>query len=117
MGKNKKGMSPDMSIIIATLALFKNIEQGGGYLKQLKSGILQKKIKESADKEQELFDKEEIILTGSNVYRNPEEIQPEFTKSPFLTKNVRKTLLKTLVLRRLSEKIEKKLEKDKKVPL
>ena len=83
----------------------------------LKAGTIQRKIKESAAKEQELFDKEEIVLTGANVYRNPGEIIPEFQKHPFLQKNERKTLLEPFILRRLSEKIEKKLIKTKKVPI
>jgi len=90
--------------------LFKNIEQGGGFLKQLKAGTIQKKIKESAEKEQELFDNEEIILTGVNTYKNPEEIMPPFQKNPFLEKNVRKTLINPIIAKRLSEKIEKNLQ-------
>ncbi|WP_299314849.1 methylmalonyl-CoA mutase subunit beta [uncultured Aquimarina sp.] len=89
------------------LSLFKNIEEGGGYLKQLKSGIIQKKIKESSEKEQELFDKEEVILTGANTYRNPEEVTPTMQKNPFLEKKVRKTLVSPIIKRRLCEKIEK----------
>ncbi len=91
------------------LSLFKNIEESGGYLKQLKSGTIQKKIKESAEKEQELFDKEEIILTGANTFRNPDEVMPELQKNPFLEKNVRKTLVSPIIKRRLCEKIEKNI--------
>lgn len=89
------------------LSLFKNIEEGGGYLNQLKSGIIQKKIKESAEKEQELFDKEEIILTGVNTYKNPKELTPPLQKPPFLEKTMRKTLINPIIKRRLCEKIEK----------
>ncbi|GAA4274573.1 methylmalonyl-CoA mutase subunit beta [Aquimarina gracilis] len=91
------------------LALFKNIEQGNGFLSQLKSGKIQQKIKESAQKEQELFDNEKIILTGSNKYQNTKEIVPEFQKSVFPEKKVRKTLLEPIVKRRLSELIEKNI--------
>ncbi len=90
------------------LLLFKNIEEGGGFLQQLKSGIIQKKIKESSKKEQELFDDEEIILTGTNKYQNPEEHIPELQKPVFIEKNVRKTLLQPIIKQRLSEEIEKK---------
>ncbi|WP_405205835.1 methylmalonyl-CoA mutase subunit beta [Aquimarina sp. LLG6339-5] len=89
------------------LSLFKNIEESGGYLKQLKAGTIQKKIKESADKEQELFDKEEIILTGANTYKNPEEVIPPLQKSLFKEKNIRKTLINPIITRRLCEKTEK----------
>ncbi|MEW7291376.1 methylmalonyl-CoA mutase subunit beta [Aquimarina sp. 2304DJ70-9] len=92
------------------LSLFKNIEEGGGFLNQLKSGTIQKKIKESALKEQELFDNEEIILTGTNKYRNPEEITPTFQKQVFSEKKVRKTLLEPVLKRRLSHFIDKKTQ-------
>ncbi len=91
-----------------SLDLFKNIEQGGGFLEQLKSGNIQRKIKESAKKEQELFNEEKIILTGANKYKNAKEVPPEFQKSVFLEKKVRKTLLEPILKRRLSELIEKK---------
>ncbi|WP_108868753.1 methylmalonyl-CoA mutase subunit beta [Aquimarina aquimarini] len=90
------------------LALFKNIEDSGGFLKQLKSGTLQKKIKESATKEQELFDNENIVLTGTNKYQNSNEHIPEIQKPIFPEKKVRKTLLAPILTKRLSEKIEKK---------
>ncbi len=92
------------------LSLFKNIEEGGGFLHQLKSGIIQKKIKESALKEQELFDNEQIILTGTNKFKNPEENIPTLQKSVFLNKKVRKTLLEPIATRRLSHFIEKKMQ-------
>ena len=88
------------------LELFKNIEEGGGFLNQLKSGIIQKKIKESAEKEQELFDNEKIILTGSNKYKNPEEHIPDFQKAVFPKKKIRKTLLSPITTTRLTQKIE-----------
>ncbi len=91
------------------LTLFKNIEQGGGFLNQLKSGNIQRKIKESARKEQELFDKEKIILTGSNKYQNTKEVIPEFQKTVFHEKKSRKTLLEPVIKRRLSELLEKNL--------
>ncbi|WP_025741434.1 methylmalonyl-CoA mutase subunit beta [Aquimarina pacifica] len=91
------------------LSLFKDIEKNGGFLNQLKAGKIQKKIKESALKEQELFDNQEIILTGSNKYKTTNEVIPSFEKVVFPEKKVRKTLLEPLIKRRLSEKIEKKI--------
>lgn len=44
------------------LVLFKNIEANGGFLKQLNEGVIKRKIQESADKEQELFDSGKEIL-------------------------------------------------------
>ncbi|MHA7057992.1 methylmalonyl-CoA mutase subunit beta [Aquimarina sp. M1] len=91
------------------LVLFKNIEKAGGFLKQLKEGTIQKKIKESADKEQELFDNEELILTGTNKYQNTDEVTPRLQKNPFLEMVQRKTLVNPIIRRRLCEKMEKKL--------
>ncbi len=92
------------------LLLFKNIEEGGGFLSQLKSGTLQKKIKESAKKEQELFDNQTITLTGANKYVNPEEVSPALQKPIFSEKNVRKTLLEPITKHRLCEVIDKKTQ-------
>ncbi len=91
------------------LSLFKDIEENGGFLHQLKSGTIQKKIKESAKKEQELFDQEKIVLTGTNKYKNQEETVPTFQKSVFPERNVRKTLLEPVMKRRLSEIMEKNM--------
>ncbi len=90
------------------LALFKELEKAGGFLSQLESGVIQKKIKESAYKEQKLFDSEEIILTGANKYKDPEGIIPRLEKSVFLKKSKRKTRLAPIIKTRLSEKTEKK---------
>ncbi len=90
------------------LALFKNIEKGGGFLHQLKNGTIQQKIKESADKEQLLFDEEALIAIGANTYKNANEVTPEIEKNLFLEKKKRKTLINPIVYRRLCVKLEKK---------
>ena len=65
------------------LVIFKEIERGGGFLKQLKQGVIQRKIEESARTEQEQFNNTEIILLGSNKQPNaddtnrPERATPE----------------------------------------
>ncbi len=92
--------------------LFKSIEQGGGFLHQLKEGIIQRKLKENAQKEQDLFNNEQITLTGTNKYRNTEEQIPKFQKAPFTEKRERLTTLSPIVKRRLSEELEKKLTKN-----
>ena len=99
-------------LVEKALDLFKNIEKGGGYLQQLKSGTIQKKIKESAGKEQKAFDEGEIILTGINSYKDPHATIPVFQKSPVSQKKIRKTLLEPVIPRRLSEKMETKLIKE-----
>ncbi len=90
------------------LELFKNIEKGGGFLQQLKSGVIQKKIKESALKEQALFDDEKIVLTGVNAFENSKEVIPNFEKPIFPQKKARKTLIQPITTSRLPYKIEHK---------
>lgn len=90
------------------LALFKNIEAGGGFLKQLKEGIIQKKIKESATKEQALFDDGKLKLVGTNYHTNKTDtMKHELELYPFVKTKNHKTLLAPIIPVRLSEKIEK----------
>lgn len=89
------------------LDLFKDIESHGGFLSQLKDGTIQRKIKESADKEQEQFDKGELVLLGTNKYSNAEDrMKHELELFPFIKTNIRKTWIKPIIERRLSEQIE-----------
>ncbi|MGB8703846.1 MAG: methylmalonyl-CoA mutase family protein, partial [Gillisia sp.] len=96
------------------LDIFKEIERGGGFLKQLKEGIIQKKIQESAEKEQQLFDEGKIVLIGTNKYENPQDkMKDDLELYPFLKMNPRKTLLQPILEKRLAEKKEKlRLEKE-----
>ena len=74
--------------------LFKQIEASGGFLNELKKGVIQKKIKESATKEQEQFDQGELVLLGTNKYQNPEDrMQGNLELFPFLKQDKRKTLI------------------------
>ncbi|WP_373060217.1 methylmalonyl-CoA mutase subunit beta [Zunongwangia sp. H14] len=97
------------------LEIFKDIEKGGGFLSQLKEGTIQKKIKESAQAEQEKFNSEDLVLVGTNKFPNPEDrMQNELQLFPFLKKNPRKTLIQPILERRLSEELEQeRLEKEK----
>lgn len=89
------------------LDLFKDIEANGGFLKQLKEGIIQRKIKESAAKEQEQFDAGKIILLGTNMHPNTtDRMANDLELFPFVKTNARKTLLEPIIERRLAEKIE-----------
>jgi methylmalonyl-CoA mutase len=89
------------------LELFKNIEANGGFLTQLKSGTVQRKIKESASKEQQHFDNGEKILVGSNKNVNPnDKMKNELELYPFVKTNQRKTLIEPIIEKRLSEKLE-----------
>lgn len=92
-----------------SLALFKDIEANGGFLHQLKEGIIQKKIKESAVKEQEQFDKGELILLGTNKHPNAnDKMAHELELYPFLKKNPVKTLIEPIIEKRLAEAVEQK---------
>lgn len=96
------------------LALFKEIEKAGGFLKQLKEGVIQKKIKESASKEQELFDEGKKILLGTNKHPNKKDsMKNDLELYPFVKIKPRKTLLEPIIERRLAEKVEQeRLEKE-----
>jgi methylmalonyl-CoA mutase len=90
-----------------SLALFKDIEANGGFLKQLKEGIIKRKIQESADKEQELFDSGKEILLGTNKYPNPkDQMKNDLELFPFVKTKPRKTLIVPIIEKRLAEKAE-----------
>ena len=89
------------------LELFKQIEDSGGFIKQLLQGDIQKKIKESASKQQELFDNGSITLLGTNKHPNPMDLMKENLELfPFLKSNPRKTLIQPIIAKRLAEAIE-----------
>ena len=89
------------------LVLFKDIESNGGFLKQLKEGTIQRKIKESADKEQQQFDAGETVLLGSNKHPDPnDKMKGELELYPFVKTNQRKTLIEPIIEKRLAEKLE-----------
>jgi len=89
------------------LALFKEIEANGGFLKQLNEGIIKRKIQESADKEQQLFDKCEEVLVGTNKYLNEKDkMNQNIELYPFVKIKPRKTLIKPIIEKRLAEKLE-----------
>ena len=90
-----------------SLVLFKDIEANGGFLKQLNEGIIKRKIQESADKEQELFDTEKEILLGTNKYPNKnDKMKDDLELFPFLKTKPRKTLITPIIEKRLAEKME-----------
>lgn len=95
------------------LTLFKDIESNGGFLKQLNEGIVKRKIQESADKEQELFDSGKEILLGTNKHPNKKDrMKDELELFPFVKIKPRKTLITPLIERRLAEKIEQERLKE-----
>ena len=89
------------------LILFKDIEANGGFLKQLNEGIIKRKIQESADKEQELFDSGKEVLLGTNKYPNKDDkMKHDLELFPFVKVKPRKTLITPIIEKRLAEKIE-----------
>ena len=89
------------------LVLFKDIEANGGFLKQLNEGIIKRKIQESADKEQELFDSGKEVLVGTNKYPNKDDkMKHDLELFPFVKVNPRKTLITPIIEKRLAEKLE-----------
>jgi methylmalonyl-CoA mutase len=96
------------------LVLFKDIEANGGFLKQLNEEIIKRKIQESADKEQDLFDSGKEILLGTNKHANKDErMKHDLELYPFVKIKPRKTLITPIIEKRLAEKIEQeRLEKE-----
>ncbi|MCL6460470.1 heterodimeric methylmalonyl-CoA mutase small subunit [Flavobacterium micromati] len=89
------------------LTLFKDIESNGGFLKQLNEGIIKRKIQESAEAEQNLFDSGKEILLGTNKYPNKQDrMKHDLELFPFVKQNPRKTLIKPIIEKRLAEKTE-----------
>ncbi|MCI2227572.1 methylmalonyl-CoA mutase subunit beta [Polaribacter sp. MSW13] len=90
------------------LEIFKQIEQSGGFLKQLKDGKIQKKIKESSEKELEKLNKKEIVLLGTNLQSNKNDtMKNDLELYPFAKKRNIKTLIPPIIKSRLSETLEK----------
>ncbi|TMM58597.1 methylmalonyl-CoA mutase [Maribacter algarum] len=91
------------------LLLFKSIESGGGFLKQLKAHTIQRKIQESAEKEQARFDAGDEVLVGTNRYQNEnDKMKDTIELYPFLKTNARKTLIQPILEKRLAEEVEQK---------
>ena len=91
------------------LIIFKEIEKGGGFLQLLMDGTIQRKINESAQKEQHQFNTGTLVLVESNTYisKNNTEKLDYFNKTS-TTKAYRKTLIIPIIAKRLAEKLEQK---------
>lgn len=89
------------------LTLFKDIEANGGFLKQLKDGIIKRKIQESADAEQKSFDEGKEVLLGTNKYPNKnDKMKHDLELFPFVKIKPRKTLITPIIEKRLAEQSE-----------
>ncbi|CAM4023013.1 methylmalonyl-CoA mutase subunit beta [Flavobacterium antarcticum] len=90
------------------LLLLKEIDAAGGFITQLIEGTIQKKIQESAAKEQDLFDSGKEVLLGTNKYPNKDDrMSHDLELFPFVKTKPRKTLITPIIEKRLAEKIEK----------
>jgi methylmalonyl-CoA mutase len=89
------------------LVLLKDIEAKGGFLKQLNEGIIKRKIQESADASQALFDEGKEVLLGTNKYPNKQDqMKNDLELFPFVKIKPRKTLITPIIEKRLAEKLE-----------
>jgi methylmalonyl-CoA mutase len=90
------------------LEMFKIIEQEGGFLNQLKSGAIQKKISMQAQKEQQRYDSNEEVLVGIHKQSNLQQfMKSQVELYPFLKQNPRKTLIQPIIEKRIADSIEK----------
>ena len=95
-------------LVEKALNLFKDIETNGGFLKQLKEGTIQRKIKENANKEEHQINTGKETLLGINKHPNPNHfMKHELELYPFVKINQRKTLIEPIIEKRLSENLEK----------
>jgi methylmalonyl-CoA mutase len=92
-----------------SLDLFKEIEKQEGFLKLLKKGTIQSKLKEHAQKEQRLYDEGTEGLIGTHFQQNEsDQMKSDLELYPFIKQQVRKTLLEPIIPRRISEEVEQK---------
>jgi len=95
------------SLAQKALNLFKNIEKEGGYLKLLKKGVIQQKIKSHAIQEQLSYDEGSEGLLGTHFQQNFDEIMKnQLELYPFLKQKVRKTILEPIIPKRIAEELE-----------
>jgi len=90
------------------LAIFQQIEKAGGFLHQLKEGIIQRKIQESALKEEDSFKANEIVLLGTNMQIDKaNKMKQDLELYPFVKQRNIKTIITPIIRKRLSETVEK----------
>ncbi|UWX55225.1 methylmalonyl-CoA mutase subunit beta [Maribacter litopenaei] len=91
------------------LELFKSVEREGGFLSHLKSGTVQQKIKEAANKQQREFDQGNEVLVGTNKFMNgSDSMKSDLELYPFVKTRPRKTLIVPIIESRLAEATEQK---------
>ncbi|MGB5983345.1 MAG: methylmalonyl-CoA mutase subunit beta [Nonlabens sp.] len=113
---NKIGNAAEGSYYIETITeqlvekaldIFKQIEKAGGLITSLHDGTIQRKIKESADREQQALKHGDKVLVGATKYPNDSQpLQKKYEILPFVKIEPRKTLIGPIVARRLMEERE-----------
>jgi methylmalonyl-CoA mutase len=100
------------------LDLFKEIEDDGGFLKLLLNGNIQKAIKESAAREQEMFDRGELVLIGTNKFQNLQDsVKEQLEVNPFEPKEITGQIIEPVRPVRLSESLEReRMQKEQDQP-
>ena len=93
-------------------SLFTKWSSEGNLVTMLQSGRLQKRIAQSAQKEQQRFEEDEVVLIGTNKHPNPEDRMKEFEEAIRPKPNPVKTILEPLPIRRLSQQHELKRLKE-----
>ena len=89
------------------LVIFKEIEKNGGLLQQLRDGTIQKKIKESALKEDSQLKENTICLLGTNLQPNKKDtMKHNLELYPFVKQRNIKTIITPIIQKRISEDIE-----------
>jgi len=83
---------------------FKEIEGKNGFMSLLLDEEIQKRISKSAQREQDLFDRGELVLIGVNRYQDFDA--PKTKSTRIVEKHNDKTLIDPIRVIRLSEKIE-----------
>ena len=91
-------------LVDAVLEIFKQIEFAGGLITSLHEGTIQRKIKESADREQAALNHGDKTLVGATKYLNEDlPLKDEYEILPFVKIEPRKTLIEPIVAKRLME--------------
>lgn len=98
-----------------SLAIFKQIENGGGFINQLREGNIQRKINETNLKENLDFENHKIKLLGTNSQPNKNDsMKDNLELYPFVKQRNIKTIIPPIIRKRLSESFEKERLKSEK---
>lgn len=89
------------------LTLFKSIEASGGWLKAIKNGTIQRKIKERHEKSVSELAALDSVVVGINKFADAaQKMKDQIELYPFQKMNPQKTLVAPIVARRLTQNIE-----------